>query len=218
MPRDDNEATEIDLWIGKLHAAFGKSADEVTLEAYADGLEDLPVRAIAEACRLAIRSQKFVPTVSELRIIAGFDVTIDSRIMIAWGELNKAMSLHGPYPSIRFNDPPLNQTIQDLGGWVVISDTPMKDWDSHFRHRFITTYKANVEARRGTMSAQLGINAMANVAQNMDEYTKPPIEVDVGLPKLDRISYDPPKIGYEKRLGLSNIAGLLKDATKENKP
>lgn len=213
MPRTAKEETEVDLLITKLHVALQKSVDEMTLEVYSEALEDIPMATLRQTVHAAIRTAKFMPTVGELRILAGFDVTGGNRAIAAFAELAKAVSRHGPYKTIRFNDPLMNQTIQDLGGWVRVCETPDSVWYDFFRKRFIETYVANHDSRRGTMSAQLGISQMGNSGSGIENENDKTIEYNVGLPRLERLSYDPPKT--DKRLGLSGIAGLLKDASKQ---
>lgn len=213
MIRSDEEAAELDILIGRMHAALRQTADEIVLEAYADGLDDIPMADLRAAIRTASRSSQYVPTVPELRKLAGFDVSMQNRALIMFAELDLAISRHGTYKSVRFDDPIMNQTLNDLGGWVHIGDTNPKEWNSFFRKRFLETYISNAEARRGTMAAQLGIAAQANVAIGMSKFDKPPVEIGVNLPRLDRLNYEKPKT--DQRLGFGNIAGLLKDARNE---
>jgi hypothetical protein len=217
MTRTTADAERFDELIGFLHSAFGKAADELTLGAYEMGLADLPIAAIGDAVALAIKTSKFVPTVFELRKLAGFDVSPEGRAMIAFAALSKAMKDHGSYKSVVFGDPILNQTIADFGGWIKIGEVSDENWQEHFRRNFLSNYKENAAARRGTMAAQYGINEQANAGGPFADRQPPPVQIAVDLPRILGLSYEP--VG-ETRKGLANIGGLLqlKDANQGEKP
>lgn len=72
-PVDRNNIPAI---IGYLSVAFpsrerAEVEDRARLRHYVDGLDDLPEAVLQEACRIAVRKSKFMPTVAELREFAG---------------------------------------------------------------------------------------------------------------------------------------------------
>lgn len=213
MTRKKADAEKFDELIGFLHAAYGKACDEMTLGAYELGLADLPLKPIAEAVALAMKTSKFLPTIFELRKLAGFDVSPEGRAIIAFAKLTESIKTVGVYKSVVFGDPILNQTIADFGGWIKIGDVADDNWNEHFRRNFLANYKENAAARRGTMAAQYGIGEQANAGNGMGHLQKPPVQIAVDLPRIIGLNYEP--VG-EVRKGLGNIAGVLqiKDANQ----
>jgi hypothetical protein len=182
------EAVELYKQIAALLVAYGKEGDEPTLMAYRIGLEDLPLAKVESAVAQAIRNGgEFLPTVSAIRRLAGAELSTKSRSVVAFDALGDAVTQYGAYKSVRFTDPILNQTIQSLGGWVTICGTSLDDWDSHFRRRFMEVYAGNLEAKRGTMYAQLGIAEINNNAAALPSPTPALIAVDV--PTLPNVSH-----------------------------
>lgn len=51
--------------------AFGRAPSEVTFHAYEIGLADIPLEKVEQAVFRAIRNDRFMPTVSELRTMCG---------------------------------------------------------------------------------------------------------------------------------------------------
>jgi hypothetical protein len=109
--------------IRKLVVLFGEtyrqSVSEVTIEAYAAGLEGMTDEQVLVAGKRAIQSCKFMPTPSELRELAGQGNAANA--IAAWADVQRAMPL-GSYKSIDFADPLINAVVRLLGGWPALLD------------------------------------------------------------------------------------------------
>lgn len=191
--RPKAEAAELFQIIVMLAAATNQECDEPRQLAYAIGLRGVPIESLRKALPELLQKSKFMPSISEIRIICGVDVSAEARAAVAYEKVCRASSHVGSYKSIRFDDPVINSTIIALGGWVEACDTP-KDCP-HWRHRFITTYKALLEAKKGTMSALLGVAARENAGSGFESQAA--ITYECGLPPVPGISYEP----VEQRLG-----------------
>jgi hypothetical protein len=217
MQLDRRVADEILSHVLALAAAFRQVADEATQAAYLIGLGDVPLADVRRSIEMAIRTEDFMPSVARLRKIAGVDVSSKTRAIMAFDALGKAIQFEGSYRSIVFDDPILNATVNSLGGWVAVCETPEAQWDSFFRHRFIETYSANFEARRGTMHAQLGIADRQNGGNGFE--MRQPTLIATDLPKIPGLTYERPKtinaligdcaarIGLDKQDGPARIVG-----------
>ncbi len=202
---DEQNAAEILGMVRQLAAAYRQEADKYTQQAYLLGLADLPIEQVRTAVLQAIRGgDQFMPTVATLRRLAGAELSTKSRAVVAFDALGAAVTQHGAYKSVRFDDPILNTTVQSLGGWVRICATLIDEWDSHFRHRFMEAYQGNLEAKRGTMYAGLGIAAVENTGAGYE--TNLPILVSVAVPKLPGLFYQMPE---ERQHLLRGATGLL---------
>lgn len=82
---------------------------------------------------------KFPPMPGDL--VRKLQGTHTERAMLAWGKVHDAMSSVGAYRSVVFDDPAIHATIEDLGGWVKVVRTDLKEI-GYLQHRFCEAYKA----------------------------------------------------------------------------
>lgn len=146
--------------VGVLAEAFGRTATEATIAAYTIGLGGLSPRQIENATGKALRSCKFMPTPAELRELSG-ELKLTDRAEIAWACFERAVTQHGGYRSVCFDDPAINATIQSLGGWTACCEMPAHEFDSFLRPKFLKAYEANARAGRGG-GAMIGTFAREN--------------------------------------------------------
>lgn len=76
---------------------------------------------------------KFPPMPGDL--VRKLQGTHTERAMLAWGKVHDAMSSVGAYRSVVFDDPAIHATIEDLGGWVKVVRTELKDM-GYLQHTF----------------------------------------------------------------------------------
>ena len=165
--------------LGALGETFNRPVTDVTVRAYAMALDDLPMAAIEQAARRALRESTFFPTAHDIRKLAGC-VDGAERVAIAWDVFEKAVVQHGGYRSVCFDDPVLNATIMNLGGWQACCEKPVEEFDKWLRKSFERVYAAFMSSRRGSTSALLGICDSENVGYPMQR----PERIETGLPKL----------------------------------
>jgi len=179
--------------IGMLGRTFNRPTDELLLEAYHMATADIALPDLERAVARALIEASSMPFPKQLRILAGTDVSGENRAILAFEALAKLVSREGAYRSVLTDDPILNATINSCGGWEAVCEVPNDEWHSHFRHRFLKTYGANLESKRGTMQPQLGIADKQNTA-NGYEMSKPTLFV-TGLPnKVACITSDHPAV------------------------
>lgn len=178
----DNSIGRFATLIGVLGESFRQKVTETTIEAYRIGLYDLPVDAIEKSIHAAIRSCKFMPTVAELRELAG-GVKAEDRAVHAFAALEEAISGVGVYHSPSFDDPLINATVRNLGGWERICTMPGEQFDTWLRKDFIRTYSAFARTGvNGESTAPLiGLHERENrlLGYRREEDS---IEVKTGLP------------------------------------
>lgn len=195
-----SDAVKVAKVISVLCEAFRQKPTEAMFAAYQMGLGDLPVESVEAAAQRAIRTCKFMPTVAELRELAG-EPSVKDRALLAYDAAVAAASKYGAYRSPDFDDPTINATIRHIGGWVDFCDSPA---DCPFwRKRFLDAYE--VFYRRGVgdeQSAPLaGLHERSNRLLGYERDTR--TEVRTGLPqsttpKLDDRDDKPPRITQEK--------------------
>ena len=139
---DSNSARKFGILIAALGASFGRQVDEATLTAFEIGLSDLPLEKITAAVQAAIRSCRFMPSPAELRELAGV-VSPQHRAVVAWTAFSAAVSKHGFYKSVDFDDPVVNAVVRSLGGWLRVSSIDdSKEFEVFLRRDFERTYLA----------------------------------------------------------------------------
>lgn len=127
-----------------LAEAFGLPVSQARMEIYADMLADLPIEKIKAGIVHIIRTRSFagnLPTVAEIReAIDSEGVPMESRAAIAWDKAMYALHSHGPYQSIRFDDPIIHHIIVQWGGWTEFGDWPAEQ--THWKRRdFMKLYE-----------------------------------------------------------------------------
>jgi len=161
--------------ITELASAFPRqSVPEQTIRTYMAHLSDYPEPAVVNACRLAIRSCTFFPSVKELidlmdQTAAGDDASGE----IAWSEVQREVRRVGYQPMRVFRDgefvqpsqpvfssPLIAETVESVG-WklICLSDAP-----EEVRKQFVFTYRAMRQRqtnriRRGDISTDTAIGA-----------------------------------------------------------
>jgi hypothetical protein len=123
-----------------LGETYRQSVSKVTIEAYAVGLEGLTDQQILAAGKRAIQTNKFMPTPSELRELAGQGN--GARSIAAWADLLRAEG-KGSYRHVDFEDPLINATIRMLGGWpAMFVRRDSIDGDKWYRIDFVRIYES----------------------------------------------------------------------------
>lgn len=119
--------------------AFRQKISDTTLKVYEMGLEGLSSEQIMDVASKAIQQCKFMPTIAELRELAGDDKKTQS--MLAWASFERAMPL-GPYRHVNFRDKLINATVRAIGGWVHAFDRCNSPHETKwYRKEFIDTYE-----------------------------------------------------------------------------
>jgi hypothetical protein len=181
-----------------LAAHWGKPVDGPMLETYHRALADVPEAALARAVDRALKTCKFLPVASELRLLAGAEPP-DLQAARVWSAIWTAVAKHRakvrqwhasqpdprnrcPIPSVLvngvdFGDPVIHATIRILGGWEAFLER--RDTDplrTFHRQDFLHIYGQFA-------TAQITPEEAAPL-----EGTKPglPVKLDLGLPQIGR--------------------------------
>lgn len=179
-----------------LAEAYSRTATVVTFRAYIAGLEGLTVEQIEAGVNRALKTCKFMPTPVEIRELAG-ELKGQDRAVKAWGALELAVVLQGAYRSVDFDDPVINATVRNLGGWERVCTTDAKEFDVFLRPKFLAAYASLYAAGVGEEeSAPLqGIFDKENSRHGFDP--QEPQKIITGLPvppRSQRIGNNVPNI------------------------
>lgn len=169
--------------IAGLSRTFGREADEATYTGYELGLGDLTIEAIQTAVGTAMRTCEYMPTVVALRKLTG-EASTDDRAIMAWAAFEKAVVCEGAYTTVEFDDPVINATIRNHGGWQRCCGLPCEEFDKWLRKDFLATYAALCATGISAEASKplLGIHDATNTMNGHHKAVKKPLLIATGLP------------------------------------
>lgn len=137
----ESDRSDFGTVIEALAATFSREATEALLTGYWLGLSDVPLAQVKRAVVAAMRTSRFMPSVAELRELSG-ELPLAVRTVKAWDVFERAVIEHGGYSSVCFDDPVINATIHQLGGWERCCETETQRFDVWLRKDFERVYAA----------------------------------------------------------------------------
>jgi hypothetical protein len=180
-----SEKPKFAILVESLAAAFRVDVTEALLEGYWMALDDLELNSVGAGAKRALRECRFMPTANELRSLSG-EVRAEHRSVLAWDAFEAAVVRHGGYVSVDFDDPVINATVRNLGGWKRCCEMPADEFDTFLRKDFERVYSAlfasGVPADRA--APLLGIHD-AECTKSGFQAPKA-IRVETGLPSQQR--------------------------------
>ena len=161
--------------IGGMAETYRRDISVAGIQGYLLGLSDLPIENISEAVGKALRTSKWMPTVSELRGFAGVK-TPEQEAAAAWETLCEGISRVGLRESIDFTDRRINAAVRHVGGWERVNSRGGDDFHVWLKKEFIADFTSIAE--RGLSCAAeyplLGLTAKEN-GNRWPEFTPPPV-------------------------------------------
>lgn len=141
-----HEPDGLALVLAALFTTFGKEVTPSLLMGYSMGLSDAPLPAVEEAVQKAIRSCKFLPSVAEIRELAGLKLArAEDMAGEAWEDVLATIRSCGSYGSPLFHDPSIGPAIARMGGWIALCAKESEWLHSWGRKTFTAEYASVVE-------------------------------------------------------------------------
>lgn len=106
--------------------AWRQKITPATMLTFSAGTEDILIDDVERGAVRSIRECQFMPSVFELRQLCGTkpdSVSPKDRPTLAWCDVRTAIRKVGGYESPKFDDPVINATIREMGGWVALCDS-----------------------------------------------------------------------------------------------
>ena len=167
-----------------LCTAFGKELDEAILEAYWMALEDMPLDEFKQGSKKCLQEEEWMPKPGAIRRSAGA-LTPESRSVLAFETMSRAISEQGAYASVCFDDPLINATIRNMGGWLELCNSPADKFNGLIRRDFERIYKALLESGIREESGRYlpGMHERDNVGHS------PPVvaQIESGMPPAHKL-------------------------------
>ncbi len=136
---DKREFAEV--W-GAAWAMYGKSVSPQLLSIAFEALRAYSIEEVRIGLTRHIQSPdtgQFFPKPAD--VIKHIDGNSDSRAMVAWNKVDKAVRQVGAWTSVMFDDALIHRVISDMGGWVELCKVDDREYP--FKQKeFLTRYQA----------------------------------------------------------------------------
>ena len=176
-----NRNERITAVVRMLAATFNRQATEAFYAGYLVGLDGVPEADIESAAAKALATSKFMPSPAELRELCNaHEYTDDEKAVLAFGAVERAVSVVGSYGSPDFDDPRINAAIRLCGGWVRICGLAESEFDKWFRADFVKAYKAARDPGHEQAAPLIGLHQQHNELHSLT--CEPAVAVRTGLP------------------------------------
>lgn len=148
--------------VAPLQLAYNASLDDNRLRLYVEMLSDIPPSILEAAVKKLIMTNKFLPSIAEIRevaygikgIISGTAAPDESE---AWGEVIKAIRSVGYYGKPKFSHEAIAAAVSNIG-WQDICTTPSNGTNT-LRSQFRRAYQLAAERQKDNRdNAVLGIS------------------------------------------------------------
>ena len=148
--------------VAPLQLAYNASLDDNRLRLYVEMLSDIPPQILEAAVKKLIMTNKFLPSIAEIReiaygikgIISGTAAPDESE---AWGEVAKAIRSVGYYGKPKFSHEAITTAVNNIG-WQDICMTT-NDGMNTLRSQFRRAYQLAAERQKDNRdNAVLGIS------------------------------------------------------------
>jgi len=150
--------------IAAIGEVFGKEVSPFTLGVYWEALRDIPWESFTKACGILVRSAKFFPRPVEF--IEAVTPDTKGRAVIAFDRVCEAISSHGTYRSVVFDDPAIHAAIESMGGWMKLGEAEDTVWVRKEFERFYEVHHKRISANGpfGVSQVLVGRAEIANIA------------------------------------------------------
>ena len=148
--------------VAPLQLAYNASLDDARLRLYVEMLSDIPPQILEAAVKKLIMTNKFLPSIAEIREVAyGIKDTISGTAAPdeseAWGEVVKAIQSVGYYGKPKFSHEAITAAVNNIG-WQDICTTPSEGTNT-LRSQFRRAYQLAAQRQKDNRdNAVLGIS------------------------------------------------------------
>jgi len=153
---------------------YNAELSRVSITLYWEALKHHRIDLISVAASEHVKKSQWMPKPSEfLDILTKSDMNPEERAILAWGCVSRAAKSIGAYSCVDFDDPIINATIRNQGGWGRICTQPAEHFESFIRRQFIADYVV-------MYNAKLSPDSLLPLPGTFDKDN--PRQVETGLP------------------------------------
>lgn len=164
-------------------ALFKESNTSEMIKLYFEILKKYKIEDVKRALIQHLETSKYFPKPSELIAFIKAPESIEDKANKAWNILLKAISRHGYYDSVQFEDKAIHSCIRAMGGWMQVSDRVPDTWMHKDFVNFYKSYQNTTHPDKvtGMIEKQNGRVNLAFVPNESEtriiEYLKPAHEI-----------------------------------------
>lgn len=166
---DNKDLPEFSKVMAVLSTTYEKTTSEELLSIYYDVLKQFPLDDIKSAVGNHIQTSKFFPRPAEIIALIKPLETIEIIADKAWNQLLKAISKHGYYDSVQFEDKVIHSCIRSMGGWMQVSDREPDTWMHKDFVNFYKSYYGSYSQEEHACGLIEKQNGIFNVAKIRDD-------------------------------------------------
>jgi hypothetical protein len=155
---------------------LNRDMSPLAISIYIRAIEDLPFEDVSKAFSQLIQEKKFFPAPAELReMVLGTPEKLEDIAMIECAKVVEAISRHGAYRSVVFDDPVTMAVIQQgFGGWERLNTDLTMSEEKFFRKDFVKTYQSYARGGITHYGVLYGITDRANSARGFEGQGRSP--------------------------------------------
>ena len=182
---------EFSIPFGIMAEYFGAQPSEGLSMVYFEAFKDWSIDRWKKACQAVMngRSYNGLPKIQE--IIEAVTGKTEDRVAIAYQTLMETLRHHAYWDSVIFEDGAIGNAVQDLGGWLQVSEWTIEDW--RFRRKeFEMLYQAHLKRGNTAPVHLIGAFEQDNAVKGLTDH----------VPKAHLIT-DKTKLAIEQRKRLT---------------
>lgn len=172
----DNDKKDFAAVMTGLAENYGQTLTPQGIALRFEALKQFKISEIRAAALAIMAGRKYtnMPTVADFLEYLGGGAAEDIAEVEA-GKVIRAMSEHGAYRSVVFDNPVTQAVINDVwGGWPKVCEMCPDKW---LRHEFVKVFAAYARQGRKQFGHLPGLIELNNAAAGLSEFIQPPVLV-----------------------------------------
>lgn len=137
----EREREEFGSMMADVYEFYGKEPSLNALEIWWIAMRPFDLQAVRKALgQHAVNPDtgQFLPKPADaVKMLGGS--TLDSALL-AWSKFELGLQRVGPHCSVVFDDPLIHRVVEDMGGWVVLARSTLKEWPFR-QNEFVNRYR-----------------------------------------------------------------------------
>jgi len=154
-----------------LMEVYGVSYSEATIEIYYRILKDLDGKEFEKAVHTILSERPFPTFPKPAELLSAIATKNEEKAVLAADNLRKAVSMHGSYKTVIFDDPVIHIVLErHFGGWIKFCEMTIEDMEKFFKFEFEKLYKAYASQKNIEIKTKLiGKHDAQNEDKSPDE-------------------------------------------------
>jgi len=189
----ENDLERFAICMGLLDQIFGGETSSKKVSIYFEILNDYPIEQIEKAIKYIIKSRNTASFPKPAEIIQAIEGSVSDKTLQAIKAVKEMMVKVGYMQSVKFDDPAIMATLQDMGTWWDLC----REWDDWKEKDFVKRYEHYLRFPDfETLIYLVGWSEAENNRKNLTDWIEPPMLMET---KTLQISQPKTPLLEEKR-------------------